>query len=290
MTVRVQIRRNWKKRKRSAHKGNFGRVLILAGSRGMHGAAHLAGMGALRSGAGLVSVAVPQAIYTIVARREAELMVKPLPSNSAGSLSASASQPLLKMLENQDVLALGPGISRHPDTVKLVRKLIKTVKCPIVLDADGLNAFEGHRDDLKCLRGRAVLTPHDGEFKRLFGKRPPENRFERKAAVLKEAKKYGLTLVLKGYKTLVASPSGQLYENTTGNPGMATGGTGDILTGMTAGILAQGFDLFQAACFAVYLHGLAGDLAAQRVGEISMTAGDILEFLPAAFLKCGAGK
>ncbi len=289
MSLSRKIRKQWPRRPRHSHKGDYGRVLILAGSAGMHGAAHLAGMAALRSGAGLVTVAVPDKIYPVVARREAELMVLSLPSTQAGSVSTQAFRPLIQQLKNQDVFALGPGLSRQAGTVKLVRRLIQAVKCAVVLDADALNAFEGRPEALRVLKGHAVLTPHAGEFQRLFGTKPQKNSALRIQAARAAARKTGVVVVLKGARTVVAAPAGKFYVNTSGNPGMATAGTGDVLTGLLAAVLAQGFNFYDAACFAVFIHGLAGDLAAKVKGEISLTAGDVLDFLPAAFKKCGAG-
>jgi len=275
----------WPRRKRDAHKGDFGRVLILAGSKGMHGAAHLAGMAALRSGAGLVTLAVPEKIYSTVARREAEVMVRALPATRQGTLSPRAFKTLMDWLKNQDVLAVGPGLSRHAGTVKLVRRLVKSVKCRVVLDADALNAFEGDAAALKAVAGRAVLTPHEGEYQRLFGRKPAEDRAGRIKDTCRAATITGACVVLKGFQTVVADPEGNIFVNLTGNPGMATAGTGDVLTGMLAAILAQGWSLYDAARFAVYLHGRAGDLAAKKQGEISLIATDLLCLLPAVFKK-----
>lgn len=286
VNLNSEIGKKWPCRKRDAHKGDFGRVLILAGSSGMHGAAHLAGMAALRAGAGLVTLAVPEKIYSVVARREAEIMVRALPSTPQGTLSPRAFGPLMKLLQNQDVLAVGPGLSRNAGTVKLVRRLMKSVKCTVVLDADALNAFEGDAAALKVLEGRSVLTPHAGEYRRVFSHKPSDNRKGRIQDACSAARITGACVVLKGFQTVVAEPAGNFFVNTTGNPGMATAGTGDVLTGVLAGILAQGFSLYDAARFAVYLHGGAGDLAAEKQGEISLTASDVLDFLPKAFKKC----
>ncbi|MBP9865356.1 MAG: NAD(P)H-hydrate dehydratase, partial [Candidatus Omnitrophica bacterium] len=241
--------------------------------------------GALRSGAGLVTLAVPEKIYSVVARREAEIMVRALPSTPQGTLSSRAFEALTALLRNQDVLAMGPGLSRNPATVKLVHRLVKSAKCAVVLDADALNAFEGRAEVLKVLKGRAVLTPHAGEYARLFGRKPAETGSGRVKDACAAAKLTGACVVLKGFQTVVAHPVGTFFVNTTGNPGMATAGSGDVLTGIVAGILAQGVSLYDAARFAVYFHGLAGDLAARKHGQISLTASDILEFLPAAFKK-----
>ncbi|MCM8776238.1 MAG: NAD(P)H-hydrate dehydratase, partial [Candidatus Omnitrophica bacterium] len=268
-----------------SHKGDYGRIFILAGSEGLTGAAHLAGMGALRMGAGLVTVGVPLKVYPIIARREAEVMVRPFPSTREGTLADKGFGLLQKFLKSQNVLALGPGLSQNRDTQKLIRRLVARTSLPVVIDADGLNAFCGYLSSLKKSRGRAVLTPHPGEFVRLFsGDLTSEEAVRRKRAV-EIASRFGAVLVLKGHRTVVAAPSGQVYVNATGNPGMATGGTGDILTGMIAALIGQHFSLFDAARFGVYIHGLAGDLAAREIGQISLTAGDILQFVPLAIQK-----
>ena len=255
----------------------------------MHGAAHLAGMGALRSGAGLVTVGVPESIYAVTARREAEVMVKPFICGAQGVFSLKSLAPIRKALAGQDVLAAGPGLSRRPETVLFLRRLLPEFAGPVVLDADGLNAFENHPDRLGTLRGRLIVTPHAGEFNRLFQKAgfrgDVASERERARQAAGAARKFGFWIILKGHKTVVAAPDGKVYLNATGNPGMATAGSGDVLTGVIAALLGQKFSFWDAARFGVYLHGLAGDLAAREKGEVSLVAGDLLEFLPAAFQK-----
>ncbi len=274
-----------KKLKRSAtvHKGDMGRVFILAGSRGMTGAANLAGMGALRSGAGLVTVGVPDAVYLIIAKRESELMVRPLPSTNKGTFSLESFSEIKRLCATQDVLAIGPGLSQHVTTQKLVRKVLQGTELPLVIDADALNALKGNLEVLKACRGRAVLTPHPGEFLRLFGGKLDETDAFRRERAAEIAKKYQVVLVLKGHHTVVASPAGECYINPTGNPGMATAGSGDVLTGILAALIGQGLSSFEAACLGVHVHGLAGDRAAKKIGQISLTASDLLRFLPEAF-------
>lgn len=276
--IRWEIRSKWKPRPRQAHKGDFGRILILAGSEGMAGAAHLAAMAALRTGAGLVTLGVPEKVYPVLARREAEVMVRPFASTPKGSFALAAVKAVVKFLKTQDVLAIGPGLSQNPETQKFVRKILEESSLPVVIDADGLNALKGHLAILKFCRSRAVLTPHAGEFQRVFGS-------PGKGKALASAKRFGVTMVLKGNRTLVAEPQGRIYANPTGNPGMATAGTGDVLTGVIAALLGQGFSFWDSARFGVYLHGLAGDLAVKKTGEASLTAGDLLESLPAAIKK-----
>ncbi len=280
--MKQEIRKKWKPRPRQSHKGDFGRVFILAGSRGMAGAAHLAAMAALRTGAGLVTLGVPEKIYSVLARREAEVMVRPFVSTATGSFSVRAIKPVLEFSEKQDVLAIGPGLSQNPETQKFVCGILKKSRLPVVVDADALNALRGNLDILKFCRARAVLTPHPGEFQRVFKEKLTDSDKVRKNKAALIAKRFGITLVLKGHHTVVAEPGGGIYVNSTGNPGMATAGTGDVLTGMIAGLLAQGISLWDSARFGVYLHGLAGDFAARKTGEASLVAGDLLEFLPKA--------
>ncbi len=271
------------RRPATGHKGTFGRVFILAGSRGMAGAAHLAGMGALRSGAGLVTVGVPDAVYLIIAKRESELMIRPLPSTAKGTLSLKGLTEIKRFCFTQQVLALGPGLSQHATTQQLIRRIIQETELPVVIDADGLNALKGHLTILKKGRALAVLTPHPGEFTRVFGGKLDDSDILRRKRALETAKEYSVVLVLKGHHTVVASPEGKVYVNPTGNPGMATAGAGDVLTGMIAALVGQGCSPFEAACLGVHVHGLAGDLAAKKTGQVSLTAGDILFFLPEAF-------
>ncbi len=277
------------KRKKHSHKGDYGRILIVAGSRGMSGAASLSALAALRSGAGLVTLAVPDAIYPAVARRDPEIMVQPFSSTSAGSLDFKAFKKISGLLQKQDVLAAGPGLSRNPSTVKLIRKLIVCTTVPTVIDADALNALEDQPSILLEASAPLILTPHHGEFKRVFGFDPGESTSDRKKAAQEMAEKNGVFIVLKGNRTIVAKPDGKVFVNSTGNPGMATAGSGDVLTGIIAGLLGLQKDIFETVCFAVYVHGLAGDIAAQKMGQTSLIARDILESLPAAFKKTENG-
>lgn len=280
-----EIRGGLKPRSRAAHKGDFGRVFILAGSVGYTGAAHLAGLGALRSGAGLVTLGVPSKVYPVIARREMEIMTRPFPSASEGCFALSGLSRILKFAASQDVLAAGPGLSTHPSVRKLVLALIKKWPKPLVLDADALNALRGNPELLRKRRIPAVLTPHTGEFVRLFGGGKPVTKEQRIQSCVRAAALSRAVVVLKGQGTVTASPEGLYTVNPTGNPGMASGGTGDVLTGMIAALLGQGLEPFDAARFAVYVHGLAGDLAAVESGEISLTAGDLAEQLANAFKK-----
>ncbi len=271
-------------RKKTAHKGDFGKIFIVAGSRGMSGAARLTAMAALRSGAGLVTLGVPDSIYSIVARQDPEVMVMPFNSTSAGSLDLNSFVKISAVLKSQSVLALGPGLSRNTSTVKLIHKLILKSQIPTVLDADALNAIAGYPEILLQAQTPLFLTPHEKEFERVFGV-CCLNDLARKTAAREMAEKFGVYVILKGHRTVVAAPDGKLFVNQTGNPGMATAGCGDVLTGVLAGLLGRGKNYFETACLAVTAHGIAGDLAAKKMGQTSLIARDILEFLPVAFKK-----
>lgn len=274
-------------RKLEAHKGNFGHVLILAGSVGKTGAAAMAAKAALRAGAGLVTVATARSALPIVAALGMEFMTEPLPETEAGTISLRALDHGLldKLVEGKSVLAVGPGIGTFSETAELVRWVVNEYDAPIVVDADGLNAFAGCMNTLRAQGRVRVLTPHPGEMARLTGQRTPEILAHRVEAAREFARKHQVNLVLKGFRTLTAGPGGEVAVNPTGNPGMASGGTGDVLTGMIAGLLAQypTRPVNEVVAAAVYLHGLAGDLAARELGQASLIAGDLLEALPRAF-------
>lgn len=281
--MKIKTFRSIGRRPARSHKGDFGRVLILAGSKGYAGAAHLAGVGALRSGAGLVTLGVPEKVYGILARRETEVMVRAFPSSRGGAMSSAAVKPVLDFARSQHVVAAGPGLSGASGVRKLIEALLKKWKGPLVLDADALNVLQGRIKLLKDRDFPAVLTPHEGEFSRLFGAVPLRGTEGRRSAAKKAARVTGCVIVLKGHHTVIADPSGQTAINRTGNPGMATAGSGDVLTGVIAALLAQGLSSFEAARRGAYVHGLAGDLAAETKGQISLIAGDIAEALPEAF-------
>lgn len=284
MNIKANFRRFFKSRPPVSHKGDFGRLLILAGSKGLSGACVLASSAALRTGAGLVTVGVPNSLVLPLAKRLTEAMVRGFPETRDGTLSKRALRHINKFLKKQNVLAVGPGLSAHPETKMVVQKILLASRIPLVIDADGLNALRGKTTLLKRLKAAVVLTPHAGEFVRLFSGRLSNSDVQRKKRAEETAKEYGVVLVLKGHHTVVASPR-QTYVNKTGNPGMATGGSGDVLTGIISAILAQGATAFEAACFGVYLHGLAGDLAKKDKGEFALIAGDIIERIPQAFKK-----
>jgi len=268
----------------ASNKGSFGHVLVLGGSLGKAGAAAMAGMSALRSGAGLATVATAKSVLATVAGFHPEVMTEALPETPRGTIALRALTPLRKLAEGKTVLAIGPGISRNSETARLVRSLLKKHGTPIVLDADGLNAFEGRAKELNGKLGPLVLTPHPGEMARLTGMTVAAVQHDRINVARKFAREHQLILVLKGHRTLVAAPNGEIWVNTTGNPGMATGGTGDILTGMVAGFLAQNpHSILEAVIAAVHLHGLAGDVARDSMGEHSLVATDLVRALPEAF-------
>jgi len=280
----------------AANKGNFGHVLILGGSMGKTGAAAMAARAALRAGAGLVTVATARSALPIVATLGMEFMTEALPETEEGTISFHAleNQRLDRLVAGKTVLAVGPGIGAHPETAELVRSVVNKYSLPLVLDAEGLNAFAGHmeffRQDVRPA-GTTVFTPHPGEMARLTGKTIAGIQGQRVAVAREFSRQFGVTLVLKGFRTLIASLDGQVEVNPTGNPGMATGGTGDVLTGMVAGLLAQFPDhpVGEVATAAVYLHGLAGDLAAEKLGQHSMLAGDLLEEIPQAYKELTIG-
>jgi ADP-dependent NAD(P)H-hydrate dehydratase / NAD(P)H-hydrate epimerase len=272
----------FRKRKPSSHKGDFGHVFIIAGSRRFSGAAVLSAEAALRCGAGLVTLGIPESINSAVIKiKPKEAMTLPLPETAEGTLSAAGYKKILAFIQGVDVVVIGPGLSRHASTQQLVRRLLPVIHKPAVVDADGLNAVAGCP---KVLR-HTVVTPHPGELARLLGFSVSEAHAQRKEVAKQFARYYNVTIVLKGHRSIVADGQGKVYLNSTGNPGMATAGSGDVLTGMIAALLGQGLDMFSAAKYAVYLHGLAGDLAAREKTEISLIASDIIAYIPQAIKK-----
>lgn len=286
---RIQYIPSLPARCREGHKGDYGRVLVLAGSRGMVGAAVLAGNAALRSGAGLVTVGTPAGVYPMLAAQVTCCMTRAFPETRAGTLSGRGAEEILSFADGFDAVALGPGLGRHAATTRLVNRLVRKVSRPLVLDADGLNALAEDTAALRCAAGPRILTPHPGEMARLAGLRSASAVQEnRRGIAARFAAAYGVVLLLKGYRTLVTDGK-RLFVNGTGNPGMATGGTGDVLTGAIAALLAQGMPPFEAAQLGAYVHGVAGDIAAAEFGEVSLVATDVLDALPAAFKKVHPG-
>ena len=273
-----------------ANKGTYGHALIVAGSLGKSGAAILSARGALRSGAGLVTVATPQEVLPIVAGGMPEMMTAPLESTEAGTASLRNLDygKFADILRGKSVLAIGPGLSMQNETQQFIRQVVGDTELPIFLDADGLNAFAGTADTLNERHAAAmVLTPHPGEMARLLGITVKEVQARRLDVALEAAGRWRAHVILKGFHTILATPSGYAYINTTGNPGMATGGTGDALTGILAGLTAQfGVeDWARVLSFGVYLHGLAGDIAASRVGEAPLIASDLIDAIPEAYAR-----
>jgi hydroxyethylthiazole kinase-like uncharacterized protein yjeF len=267
-----------------SNKGRFGHVLIAAGSLGKSGAAAMCGMAALRIGAGLATVATPASVLPSVAGFAAELMTEPLGEQGAQHAAAADAAHCLELAKSRNVLAVGPGLSQRPGVAEFVHRLVKGAHCPVVLDADGLNAYAGSHEPLQGGARPLILTPHPGEMARLTGQSVAEIQADRIGVARAYARRHRVILVLKGFRTLIAYPSGDVWVVATGNPGLATGGTGDILTGMIAGAVAQfPGHLEEAVRAAVYLHGLAGDSAAEHIGEESLMATDLLRSLPVAF-------
>ncbi|MCQ2559371.1 MAG: NAD(P)H-hydrate dehydratase [Clostridia bacterium] len=270
------VRRFCPARARNTHKGSFGKVLVLAGSQGMLGAACLSSLACARAGAGLVTLAVPQWVQMAASVKLTEIMTRALPQTETGSVALSAWPLLQTLLEKAQVIILGPGLSVHPQTAELIRKIIQEIKIPAVIDADGLNALAGHLEILEGEHAPLILTPHQGEMARLIGQPLGDNLLE---IARHYAARWQVTLVLKGASTIIAAPE-HFYINSTGNPGMATGGSGDVLSGIIGGLLAQGLSPEAAAACGVWLHGRAGDWAAQSKGQMGLLAGDLIDTLP----------
>ena len=257
-----------------AHKGKFGRVLLLCGSRGYTGAAYFAAMGALRTGAGLVYLGVPESIYAIEAVKLNEPIVFPL-ADDDGKLATSAQEEIKKLWPRMDTVLVGPGLGQSKGTLAALKAVLREFTGPVVLDADGINLLAQHKYLLRGRTAPTVLTPHEGEFARLYG--PIGN--DRQAAAEKLARELNAIVVLKGHGTIITDGS-QSYRNVTGNPGMAVGGSGDVLAGMITGLLGQGIAPLKAAAAAVWLHGAAGDRCAEKLGQYAMLPTDLLEELP----------
>ena len=285
MTVeREYVREALPPRRPDGHKGDFGKLLIVGGAVGYTGAPYLTAAAAVRSGCGLVYLGVPDSIWEIEAARCVSAMPFPLASWWGGRLRGTALPAILEKLEGCDVLAIGPGLGRNEDTARLVREVLERTEKPVVLDADGINALEGHIDILDARRDRVtILTPHDGEFARIGG----DLSAGRAEAARRFALRHGCTLVLKGHRTVTATQAGTVLVNTTGNSGLAKGGSGDVLTGTVASLLAQGAAPVRAAAAGVWLHGRAGDLAAERLTAYCMTPEDVIREMPKAFFEVG---
>jgi NAD(P)H-hydrate epimerase len=286
LLTRSAVREHITPRTPDSHKGDYGHVLVVAGSRGKTGAAHLSGIGALRSGAGLVTVATAASCQAVVAAMAPEYMTVALDETEAG-LDPDGVDRLLE--QARDVVAIGPGLGQASGTQAFIKALVDRATCPLVIDADGLNAFSGDPDRLTGREGREIIiTPHPGEMARLVGMSTDEVQASRLEIARNFAVAHHLYVVLKGHRTLIATPDGKVFINPTGNPGMSTGGTGDVLTGMISAWLAHLLDAEAACKLAVYLHGMAGDLAEADEGEVSMTAGDLAAHIGDAVLELTA--
>jgi len=270
------------RRKSDSHKGDFGHILVIAGCARFSGAALLCAEAALRSGAGLVTLGIPRGLVTAIIRKKPkEVMLLPLPETKDVAISIAAAGKIKK--SSFDILVIGPGLGQNKSTQALVRKLVREIKKPMLIDADALNAMAGYlRGTRDEGRGTIVMTPHPGEMARLLGVSAKKVQENRRGVACKFARDYQVTLALKGHNTVVADYKGNIYINKTGNPGMSTGGSGDVLSGIIAAFLGQGLDAFTACKYGTYLHGLAGDLAARERTEISLIASDITAKIPEA--------
>jgi NAD(P)H-hydrate epimerase len=283
LVEQADVRKVLPKRSIQAHKYSVGKVLVLAGSKGLTGAAALCCTSAMRAGAGAVVLGTPEPVYSILARKLTEVMVFPLPATSDGTLGITSLDDIRKKLDWADVLVIGPGLSQNIETQQLILKLLLEYSGKVLVDADGLNAVGAHGiSKLRFSRAHIILTPHIGEFSRLTGMSGNEIEQHRIKAAVDLAKKTSVTIVLKGVPTVTASKDGIAILNSTGNPGMATAGTGDVLSGIIAGLWAQGMPDAEAAWAGVYIHGLSGDIVKNKIGERSLMANDLVECLPMA--------
>ena len=269
-------------RQQDTHKGSYGHVLVLAGSTGKAGAAGLSALGALRAGCGLCTLALPETCQKAFELHPMEVMTVPLPETQSGTLSIKAKEPILRLLEGKSVVAMGPGMTTEPATVKLIGEILPFIKCPLILDADAINALEKNVDWLDDLKA-VVLTPHPKEMSRLTGLSTQEIQKNRISTAIEFAQKKSVILLLKGAPSLIATPDGNVYINPTGNPGMATGGSGDVLTGIIAGLAAQNISPKNASIAGAYIHGYSGDIFSEVESQTSLIAGDLLRNLPNAF-------
>ncbi|WP_449077011.1 NAD(P)H-hydrate dehydratase [Ruminococcus sp.] len=268
-----------------SNKGTLGSLLCICGSYGMAGAAIMAGKAALRCGIGLLKIAVPKSIYPVCATNILESVYYPLDETSNGVISSKNTDFLLEMCEKSSAVVIGCGLSVCDDTKNLVQSVITNCEKPLVIDADALNCICNKPEILKNLKAPAIITPHPGEMARLLHSTPKTVNSNRENTAIDFAKKFGVVTVLKGAGTIIASPDGEVYINHTGNSGMATGGSGDVLSGIIGSLLAQGAAPINAAAAGVFLHGTIGDLAAEKLGKISMLPTDMIDMIPTAYLK-----
>ncbi|HOL22483.1 MAG TPA: NAD(P)H-hydrate dehydratase [bacterium] len=274
-----------KKRRKDTHKGDYGHLFILGGSPGLTGAVCLAGMAAIRSGCGLVTIGIPEGLNDIIEIKLTEVMSLPLPQTEKRTFSEEAISPALKFIDNRsDAVLIGPGISTETkETCKFVENIVEHTEKPLIIDADAIKIISANLDILKKSKSRGIiLTPHPGEMSYITGMEIKEIQKNREKTAEEFAKKYNVILILKGYRTVITDGK-ETHINLTGNPGMATAGSGDVLAGIIGSLLAQGDTAIESARYGVYIHGLAGDLAAKEKGETSLIASDIIEQLPAVF-------
>ncbi|HOJ40829.1 MAG TPA: NAD(P)H-hydrate dehydratase [bacterium] len=273
----------WQKRLPETHKGTYGHLFIMGGSPGFTGAVCLAAQAAMRSGVGLVTVAIPQSLNPIIEVKLTEPMSKPLPETETATFAEAAAEVASEFIRSKaDAVVLGPGISLHPETARCVKKLLPQISVPLVIDADALKIVASEMEILRHLQAPAILTPHPGEMSFLIN--APIEQIQRQRAAVAEsfARQFKVTVILKGHRTVVTDGQ-KTVINLTGNPGMATAGSGDVLAGITGSFLAQKMAAFEAACWASYVHGLAGDFAAREKGETSLIASDLTDHLPGVF-------
>ena len=272
----------FRERNLESHKGTYGHVLTIAGSMGKIGAGWLTSKAALRSGAGLATYAIPSSAYLKFDTRFPEIMVEPVSDKNHGYFSEESLGEIRPLAQGKDVIAFGPGIGTKKETVKFTQEIVSKLSLPMVIDADGLNNLGEHLIVLKKRRSDTVLTPHPGEMARLMGVETKEIQKDRIDICRQFASLHKVTLVLKGYRTVVASPKGEIYINPTGNPGMSTAGMGDALTGMIAAFIANKIPTLEASIAASYIHGLAGDISKEKIGEVGMIASDLIDNIPTA--------
>jgi NAD(P)H-hydrate epimerase len=268
------------KRRPDTHKGTYGHLVVIAGSRGKGGAAALSSLSALRAGAGLVTLALPECLNVSFEAAIPEVMTLPLPDTDEGTINESAFDMLIEFLEGKSAVLIGPGITTNHSTSSLIKNLIKKLSCPMLIDADGLNIVA---DEIKLLKGKkspVIVTPHPGEMAKLLNTTSKKVQGDRIGAGRRLATKYGIYVILKGARTIIATPDGDVYINPTGNPGMATAGTGDVLSGIIAGFLCQGLSAKDSSILGVYLHGMAGDISASNLSQTALIASDLIRALP----------
>jgi len=290
LAIAAWVDRTLPRRHQDSHKGLYGHVLVVAGARGFAGAAVLCARGAIRTGAGLVTVGVPASIAAGPPASLPEAMTRALPETASGTLSESACDVIAELAADMEVVAIGPGLTTHPEVVTLVRRLLPRLESPVVVDADALNALAPEPMLLRDVPGPVVITPHPGEMARLIGRTPAEVQRDRTGTARETAHTLGVVTILKGARTVVAAPDGRALLIPTGNAAMATGGMGDVLTGAVAALVGQRIPPFEAAACAAYLHGLAGDLAAAPRGELGLLAREVADEIPRALARVRAGE